>query len=784
MARDRYVDQELDGRYRLQRLIDSGSFGAVYEARDLKLDRTVAVKILFDPDDTSFRKEAMLAVQFEHPNVVKVFDYGSDENLDVGFIVMEFLDGKRLDQVITSMHGRVPWPIIAQFVDEIGSALQLAHDRQLIHRDLKPRNVMSVDDGTSQNRFVLLDLGLASQTDSTSTLRNQTLDGALSPEYASPEQFSQTVVDYRSDIYSFGTILFELVAGQIPFLRDQLPAMMLAITAEPAPRLADIAPDREAPTDLDDIVLHCLEKQPSARPESIRIVREKVLELIPRSSSTAAPYSIPPRSSPPHTMSFAGDDTDVSRAVSGHAGQARTGTMLPQQASDAATPSAGNIPSTGHVAPQPAWKRTKRPQQRNRAVVITLVLLLPAILFAAWKMLPQGDPHPESPHSGKVILRDELTLLSGESANMQVFVEPPFPATVGGSLTLQIKQSPDWLRISIPDVVPLAEQFEIQVAADSTVESHEGDLIFSAELGEWSEQKTVHVRVQAPEVWSLPPGFVASPGSRIVQSVVDGRTFHERVVRVTNNDLSVDFVLIDPPPDAASNRVIPPFYVMENKVWNALYQEYWSQLSEKDLATDDDRNWIQGATASGQDLGVADHPQLPTVRMTAVQAHRFAVWLAGNKGHLPSYDQWNLASGLQHRKDVEGADHNLYADGPYRHVAGNDSLDVAVNRRDQGPLPVGTAQDDITITGLRDMAGNGLELTESVLQQPGLRLGVIAGRDDNPSQLRIHLRGRSYISRQPLTWQEIGETAEYPDAIGYTEVDPVVGFRVVLETAD
>ena len=91
MPKDRYEDQELDGRYQLQRLLDAGNFGAVYEARDSKLGRTVAVKILFEKDETAFRKEAKLAVQFDHPNVVKVFDYGSDEKLNVGFIVMEFL---------------------------------------------------------------------------------------------------------------------------------------------------------------------------------------------------------------------------------------------------------------------------------------------------------------------------------------------------------------------------------------------------------------------------------------------------------------------------------------------------------------------------------------------------------------------------------------------------------------------------------------------------------------------------------------------------------------------
>ncbi len=167
--------------------------------------------------------------------------------------------------------------MIVRFVDQIGAALQLAHERNLIHRDLKPQNVMLVEEGTLQERFVLLDLGLASQMNSTSTLRNQTLDGALSPRYASPEQMGQEVVDFRSDIYSFGTILYELFTGEVPFVRDQMLSLMMAICSETPPTFQFTAPNRQVPSEVEVIVQHCLAKKQDKRPESIRIVRSRIL---------------------------------------------------------------------------------------------------------------------------------------------------------------------------------------------------------------------------------------------------------------------------------------------------------------------------------------------------------------------------------------------------------------------------------------------------------------------------------------------------------------------------
>lgn len=774
MPKDRYEDQDLDGRYHLLRLLDAGNFGAVYEARDSKLGRTVAVKILFEKDETAFRKEAKLAVQFDHPNVVKVYDYGSDEKLNVGFIVMEFLKGRRLDQLITSYRGRVPDAVIVRLVDQIGGALQLAHERQLIHRDLKPGNVMLVDENTPQERFVLLDLGLASQMNATSTLRNQTLDGALSPQYASPEQFGQGSVDFRSDIYSFGTILFELFTGETPFVRDQLLSLMMAICGEPSPSFRDTAPDREVPPEVEEIVQHCLAKQPGARPNSIRIVRSRILTAF--GADTVQPV--------PRRQTVAQGDTVQSGSTIPAPVSRHTGTMLPpsndgSQSTELEQAARSNVVRTPYS--RPGLRRT--PSRAWQRIAMTLLILLPLSLLAVavfWKR----PTSPLEPRVGKMIASSALQLESGGSDRIQVYVEPPGvikPNDAG--LLLKVTEIPVWLHVEVPETLPVSQTIELIVTADPVVEALEGDITLVARVGDWTEKKTVHVSVRAPEIWKLPDGFEPLSGTDIVRSGENGLAFYHRIARVVDADLKVNFVLIDAPRSSSgAGNAISPFYIMEHKVWNELFSRYWQTAGQSDPQASRDSEWMKGAIAAGRDMGVESQPKLPTVRVTALEAHRFAVWLGGQQAcHLPSIDQWNVASGLKHRATQPDDQKALYPEGPFRGVWKVGETDVAVNRGQSGPKPVGESRDDVAPTGCTDMAGNVLELTENLMN--GARVGDVDPQQDGGALLRVVLRGRSYFSESPLRWVDIQGLADIPDAVGYNEGDPTIGFRVVLETA-
>lgn len=771
MPRDSYEGQLLDGRYLLERLVDTGSFGAVYAARDRKLDRVVAVKILFDQDESAFRKEARLAVRFEHRNVVKVFDYGADDQLNVGYIVMEFLKGRRLDQILEDHHGRLPWSMIAQFTDEIGSALQLAHERQLVHRDLKPRNVMLVDDGSDDPRFVLLDLGLASQLNSTSTLRNEALDGALSPHYASPEQFHQAAVDYQSDIYSFGTILFELVAGEIPFNREQLPALMMAICHEAPPDLRTVATDREVPAELDAVVQQCLEKDPLRRPKSIRDIRLSVLRALPEPGAGARAE-----------RSVAGDLASRETGHgSGSAPPFPTGT-LPPPAQLTGSGSGDSTPTD-----RQAWRgstplRRSEPRRSPVGPALVAVVVVVAAGLTLWSVWPGGSPEPAA-GAGQMIVAEALNLRPGREASLQVFVEPPDDWS-GGEPSLAVMSCPSWLEITVPETLPPKTLVDLPVRAEHAAESRDGTLTLRVSAGEWSEDRSIRVQAAAVAVWPLPTGFEAAEETRLASSDADGRTFYREIERIVEGQppLRVKFVLIDPPRDGSAGRPAAPFYVMETKVWNSLFTRFDAETSgETSAGTDaDSEEWKLGALAGGKNLGVADHPQLPVVRVSPRLAHRFAVWLTGS-GHLPSREQWDLASGIRHRSaDPQSAE--SWPEGPFRGHYQEGVTEVAIDRAQSGPLPVGSAADDVTITGIRDMAGNGQELTETLMN--GGRVGDVAARGGGGSLIRVLLRGRSYFSSHPLTWEDLQQTSELPEAVGYTEFSPDIGFRVVLETTE
>ncbi len=223
-----------------------------------------------------------------------------------------------------------------------------------------------------------------------------------------------------------------------------------------------------------------------------------------------------------------------------------------------------------------------------------------------------------------------------------------------------------------------------------------------------------------------------------------------------------------------------PFYIMKQKVWNELFSQYWSAEGYAESQSTTDSDWKLGAMAAEQNLPAASHPKLPTVRVNAYHAHRFAVWL-GEKdlSHLPSVDQWDSASGYILWESMNSEQRSRFPDGPFRGPWMSGTTDVCVDRRQLGPKPVGESIDDVTITGCTDMAGNVLELTETLMN--GARVGEVQPHSEK-SQAQVLLRGRSYLSSNPLRWDDIRNVTEFPDAIGYDEIDPTVGFRVVIET--
>lgn len=250
--------------YVVEGVLGYGGMGRVYRAREMRPERLVALKVVAPEfaEDEQFRRrflrEAQLAAEIEHPHVVPVLRVGEDQGQL--FIAMRLIRGLDLTQMITAEE-RLPPQRIAHIVDQIADALDTAHERGLVHRDVKPANVL-VETHRRGDHAYLTDFGLTKPWTSDSGI---TATGAVvgTIDYMAPEQLDERPLDARTDVYSLGCVLFEGLTGRVPFPRDHLSARVVAHLTMPPPSLRDVVP--ELPPQLDEVVQRALAKNPDER---------------------------------------------------------------------------------------------------------------------------------------------------------------------------------------------------------------------------------------------------------------------------------------------------------------------------------------------------------------------------------------------------------------------------------------------------------------------------------------------------------------------------------------
>lgn len=249
------------GRYEIVGPVGRGGMGAVYRARDRHADAEYALKILHSSADDEhavvrFRREIEILSRVRHPNVVDIIDWGVHDGKM--YFVAELIEGENLRAVL-KQRSLFPSSEVAQIGITLASALAAAHDKGVVHRDVKPHNVMLSEDGSIK----LLDFGIARGVGI--DMNTVTATGVMvgTPEYMSPEQFQGVRVDSRSDLYSLGVVLYELLAGTLPFQGDTPVALGIRHQTSPPPLIRPQRPN--VPAWLERIVLKCLEKQPSDR---------------------------------------------------------------------------------------------------------------------------------------------------------------------------------------------------------------------------------------------------------------------------------------------------------------------------------------------------------------------------------------------------------------------------------------------------------------------------------------------------------------------------------------
>ncbi len=266
---------KINDRYQIIKTIGEGGMANVYLAQDTILNRQVAVKILRGDlaDDEKFvrrfQREALSASKLNHPNIVEVYDVGEDNGQY--YIVMEYVNGKTLKSLVKK-RGALTLPEVIDIMTQLLSAVMCAHDSYIIHRDIKPQNVMILEDG----KVKIMDFGIAMALNSNELTQTNSVMGSV--HYLPPEQANGSGSTIKSDIYSLGILMYELLIGKVPFKGDNAVEIAIKQMKEPIPSICKQNPD--IPQSIENIILKACAKNPKNRYDSVKEMYEDVLKAL------------------------------------------------------------------------------------------------------------------------------------------------------------------------------------------------------------------------------------------------------------------------------------------------------------------------------------------------------------------------------------------------------------------------------------------------------------------------------------------------------------------------
>jgi eukaryotic-like serine/threonine-protein kinase len=550
----------LGGRYEIGELLGRGGMAEVHLGRDTRLGRTVAVKMLRsdlarDPSfQARFRREAQSAAGLNHPTVVAVYDSGEEPDADSGvsapYIVMEYVEGRTLRELLTRGQ-RMPWQEALRMTDGVLAALSYSHRAGLVHRDIKPANVMVTPTGDVK----VMDFGIARAMADSSATMTQTQAVIGTAQYLSPEQARGETVDARSDLYSTGCLLYELVTGRPPFVADSPVAVAYQHVGEEPTPPSRHAPD--VPESVDAIVLHALVKDRSARYQSAEEFRDDVeAALAGRRISTAALG--------PAGLGGAATTVLGASALAGHSDAATTSLIT----MPAETNGLGLLPDDERLAEKP----------RRTGLWLLLGLVGAALLAAAVLVVPglldnKNDPKPISQVvvpdlAGKTINQATLLLKSkglalGDQSkkpsdtmdkDLIISFDPVVDAKVDPGTKVNVVLSAGPKSVKVPDLTGKTKKEAEQALED-----------VGLKLGEVTEVDSDPEN--AGKVVSSRPGAEesASPGSEVSIEVASGKVLVPNVVglplgdaykKLTDLGFNVDASKFEPSAESPDGQVL------------------------------------------------------------------------------------------------------------------------------------------------------------------------------------------------------------------------------------
>ncbi|MGP4080281.1 Stk1 family PASTA domain-containing Ser/Thr kinase [Pseudalkalibacillus sp. R45] len=344
------IGRRISDRYRILEVIGDGGMAVVYKAEDLILDRIVAVKVLRSEYSTDedfirrFRREAESATSLNHPNVVNILDVGEEEQ--IYFIVMEYVQGKTLKQIIRELGPLSPERSV-EIMKQISSAIAHAHEHHIVHRDIKPHNILIDEDGNAK----VTDFGIAlAATSATITHTNSVLG---SVHYFSPEQARGGIANNKSDIYSMGVVLYEMVTGRLPFSGESAVSVALKHLQEQFPEPKFINPD--IPQSVENIILKAMAKDPNERFDNVQAMEEDL-------NTALDPDRL---NEPKHSIDEDEEATKVLTPIGNMTEQMKTATVPPV-----------NNTEKENSDPNNGKKKKKKKKKKNWIAIILMIFLL------------------------------------------------------------------------------------------------------------------------------------------------------------------------------------------------------------------------------------------------------------------------------------------------------------------------------------------------------------------------------------------------------------------------
>jgi serine/threonine protein kinase len=382
---DPLIEQVVADRYRILRKLGEGGMGSVYLAEHVVIEKKFALKVLAPelarrPDLVArFLQEARSASRIGHENVIDISDFGQSAD-GLVFIAMEFLDGKDLGEIVRGQ-GALSWEDARGIVLQICRALRAAHDKNIVHRDMKPENIFLIQREGQPHFVKILDFGIAKVMGLDPNGPRLTRTGMIfgTPEYMAPEQAEGKDTDHRADIYAVGCILYHLITGQTPFIAESFMTMLTKhLMEDPVPPSVR-RPDLAIPPEMDALVLKALEKDRDKRWQSMA-------ELLEAVSACPGPASVGPvQAVAGQTKEMGGADAAAAMHVLRAKSTGQETEKLSRGAIDVALSSSSEIP------------RATTPRSKSKTMLLVVAGVGIGVVVAVWFALSRGRNEPAGP---------------------------------------------------------------------------------------------------------------------------------------------------------------------------------------------------------------------------------------------------------------------------------------------------------------------------------------------------------------------------------------------------